>query len=186
MSPLRPSYLSSCNGCRLKPFSHRNTTNQAALGIMQMVKDIVIEHARMNPLLPSQLVRYREVWLPDRGWLVYPQRNEVHNNCGIEIYHQTDMQSISENMFLELFYQFICEPCFFDTLLTREQLGLSSSVGHVEPMACRACDSSSSQKSHLTAQKRKQSEAFLITMEKSIEDMTEEAFQKHVQALAIH
>ena len=28
-------------------------------------------------------------------------------------------------------------------------------------------------------------EAFLITMEKSIEDMTEEAFQKHIQALAI-
>lgn len=28
-------------------------------------------------------------------------------------------------------------------------------------------------------------EAFLIAMEKSIEDMTEEAFQKHIQALAI-
>lgn len=28
-------------------------------------------------------------------------------------------------------------------------------------------------------------EAFLVTMEKSIEDMTDEAFQKHIQALAI-
>ena len=28
-------------------------------------------------------------------------------------------------------------------------------------------------------------EAFLVTMEKSIEDMAEEAFQKHIQALAI-
>lgn len=56
------------------------------------------------------------------GWFVYQQRNEVHNNCGIEIYYQTDMQSTSENMFLELFCQIISEPCF-NTLRTKEQLG---------------------------------------------------------------
>lgn len=38
---------------------------QAALGIMQMVEDTLIEHAHTKPLLPSQLVRYREVQLPD-------------------------------------------------------------------------------------------------------------------------
>ena len=53
---------------------------------------------------------------------MYQQRNEVHNNCGIEIYYQTDMQSTSENMFLELFCQIISEPCF-NTLRTKEQLG---------------------------------------------------------------
>lgn len=79
-------------------------TKQAALGIMQMVEDIIIEHTPMNLLLPSQLVPCGEVQLPDTGWFVYQQRNEVHNNCGIEIYHQTDMQSISENIFLDLFY----------------------------------------------------------------------------------
>ncbi|KAF3825002.1 hypothetical protein GH733_005636, partial [Mirounga leonina] len=104
-----------------KALLHGNVTKQATLGIMQMVEHIVIEHAHMNPLLPSQLVR---------GWFVYQQRNEVHDNCGVEIYHQTDMQSISENMFLELFYKIISEPCFFNTLCTKEQLGLSSSVGH--------------------------------------------------------
>lgn len=56
------------------------------------------------------------------GWFVYQQRNEVHNNCGIEIYYQTDMQSTSENMFLELFCQIVSEPCF-NTLRTKEQLG---------------------------------------------------------------
>uniref|UniRef100_A0A9L0KBF1 Insulin-degrading enzyme n=1 Tax=Equus asinus TaxID=9793 RepID=A0A9L0KBF1_EQUAS len=100
---------------------HGNITKQAALGIMQMVEDTLIEHAHTKPLLPSQLVRYREVQLPDRGWFVYQQRNEVHNNCGIEIYYQTDMQSTSENMFLELFCQIISEPCF-NTLRTKEQL----------------------------------------------------------------
>lgn len=41
---------------------------QAALGIMQMVEDTLIEHAHTKPLLPSQLVRYREVQLPDSKW----------------------------------------------------------------------------------------------------------------------
>lgn len=56
------------------------------------------------------------------GWYVYQQRNEVHNNCGIEIYYQTDMQTTHDNMLLELFCQIISEPCF-NTLRTKEQLG---------------------------------------------------------------
>lgn len=53
---------------------------------------------------------------------MYQQRNEVHNNCGIEIYYQTDLQATHENMLLELFCQIIVEPCF-NTLRTKEQLG---------------------------------------------------------------
>lgn len=44
---------------------------QAALGIMQMVEDTLIEHAHTKPLLPSQLVRYREVQLPDSKWFSF-------------------------------------------------------------------------------------------------------------------
>lgn len=54
---------------------------------------------------------------------MYQQRNEVHNNCGIEIYYQTDMQTTHDNMLLELFCQIIHEPCF-NTLRTKEQLGM--------------------------------------------------------------
>lgn len=61
------------------------------------------------------------LWLSG-GWYVYQQRNEVHNNCGIEIYYQSDMQNTHENMLLELFCQIISEPCF-NTLRTKEQLG---------------------------------------------------------------
>lgn len=53
---------------------------------------------------------------------MYQQKNEVHNNCGIEIYYQTDMQNTHNNMQLELFCQIISEPCF-NTLRTKEQLG---------------------------------------------------------------
>lgn len=33
--------------------------------MMQMVEDTLIEHAHTKPLLPSQLIRYREVQVPD-------------------------------------------------------------------------------------------------------------------------
>lgn len=56
---------------------------------------------------------------------MYQQRNEVHNNCGIEIYYQTDMQTTHDNMLLELFCQIISEPCF-NTLRTKEQLGTTT------------------------------------------------------------
>ena len=36
-----------------------------------MVEDTLIEHAHTKPLLPSQLVRYREVQLPDSKWTCY-------------------------------------------------------------------------------------------------------------------
>uniref|UniRef100_A0A8C2MPK7 Insulin-degrading enzyme n=1 Tax=Cricetulus griseus TaxID=10029 RepID=A0A8C2MPK7_CRIGR len=162
---------------------HGNITKQAALGIMQMVEDTLVEHAHTKPLLPSQLVRYREVQLPDRGWFVYQQRNEVHNNCGIEIYYQTDMQSTSENMFLELFCQIISEPCF-NTLRTKEQLGYIVFSGPRRAngiQGLRFIIQSEKPPHYLESRV----EAFLLTMEKAIEDMTEEAFQKHIQALAI-
>uniref|UniRef100_A0A8C5MX61 Insulin-degrading enzyme n=1 Tax=Leptobrachium leishanense TaxID=445787 RepID=A0A8C5MX61_9ANUR len=162
---------------------HGNITKQSAMGITQMVEDTLIEHAHTKPLLPSQLVRYREVQLPDRGWFVYQQRNEVHNNCGIEIYYQTDMQSTSENMLLELFCQIVSEPCF-NTLRTKEQLGYIVFSGPRRAngiQGLRFIIQSEKPPHYLESRV----EAFLKTTEKSLEDMSDEAFQKHIQALAI-
>lgn len=74
------------------------------------------------------------------GWYVYQQRNEVHNNCGIEIYYQTDMQTTHDNMLLELFCQIISEPCF-NTLRTKEQLGMPTK--HKQRMQNTLCGPSS-------------------------------------------
>lgn len=39
--------------------------------MMQMLEDTLIEHAHTKPLLPSQLIRYREVQVPDgKCWKV--------------------------------------------------------------------------------------------------------------------
>ncbi|XP_078079642.1 insulin-degrading enzyme isoform X1 [Mustelus asterias] len=162
---------------------HGNITRQASLSIIQMVEDTLIQHAHTKPLLPSQLTRYREVQLPDRGWFVYQQRNEVHNNCGIEIYYQTDMQNTHENVLLELFCQIISEPCF-NTLRTKEQLGYIVFSGPRRAngvQGLRFIIQSERTPSYLESRV----EAFLKTMEKHIKEMTEEAFQKHLQALAI-
>ncbi|XP_030626254.1 insulin-degrading enzyme isoform X2 [Chanos chanos] len=162
---------------------HGNITKQSALSMMQMVEDTLIEHAHTKPLLPSQLIRYREVQVPDGGWYVYQQRNEVHNNCGIEIYYQTNMQTTHDNMLVELFCQIISEPCF-NTLRTKEQLGYIVFSGPRRAngvQGLRFIIQSEKAPHYLESRV----EAFLKTMEKSVEEMGEEAFQKHIQALAI-
>uniref|UniRef100_A0A3Q3GM64 Insulin-degrading enzyme n=1 Tax=Labrus bergylta TaxID=56723 RepID=A0A3Q3GM64_9LABR len=162
---------------------HGNIPKESALGMMQMLEDTLIEHAHTKPLLPSQLIRYREVQVPDGGWYVYQQRNEVHNNCGIEIYYQTDMQSTNDNMLLELFCQIISEPCF-NTLRTKEQLGYIVFSGPRRAngvQGLRFIIQSEKAPHYLESRV----EAFLCTMEKSVEEMSDEAFQKHIQALAI-
>ncbi|KAM9326665.1 insulin-degrading enzyme [Gastrophryne carolinensis] len=162
---------------------HGNIVRKTALCIMQMVEDTLIEHAHTKPLLPSQLVRYRELQLPDKGWFVYQQRNEVHNNCGIEIYYQTNMQSTSENMLLELFCQIISEP-FFNTLRTKEQLGyiVFSGLRRANGIQGLRFIIQSEKPPHYLESRV---EAFLVTTEKSLQEMSDEAFQKHVQALAL-
>ncbi|XP_030424790.1 insulin-degrading enzyme isoform X2 [Gopherus evgoodei] len=149
------------------------------------------EQPHQHAMYYLQLLMTEVAWTKDElkealdgGWFVYQQRNEVHNNCGIEIYYQTDMQSTSENMFLELFCQIISEPCF-NTLRTKEQLGYIVFSGPRQDNGIQGLDfiiQSEKQPHYLESRV----EAFLKTMEKCIEDMSEEAFQKHIQALAIH
>ncbi|XP_029496768.1 insulin-degrading enzyme-like isoform X2 [Oncorhynchus nerka] len=162
---------------------HGNITKESALGMMQMVEDTLMNQAHTKPLLPSQLIRYREVQVPDGGWYVYQQRNEVHNNCGIEIYYQTDMQTTHDNMLLELFCQIISEPCF-NTLRTKEQLGYIVFSGPRRAngvQGLRFIIQSEKAPHYLESRV----EAFLKATEKSVEEMNDEAFQKHIQALAI-
>ncbi|XP_034408413.1 insulin-degrading enzyme-like [Cyclopterus lumpus] len=167
----------------IEAFLHGNITKESALCMMQMLEDTLIEHAHTKPLFPSQLIRYREVQVPDGGWYVYQQKNEVHNNSGIEIYYQTDMQTTHHNMLLELFCQIISEPCFI-TLRTKEQLGyivLSGPRRANGVQGLRFIIQSEEPPHYLESRV----EAFLCTMEKAVEEMSEEAFQKHIQALAI-
>uniref|UniRef100_A0A3B3I270 Insulin-degrading enzyme n=1 Tax=Oryzias latipes TaxID=8090 RepID=A0A3B3I270_ORYLA len=162
---------------------HGNITKESALRMVQMVEDTLTEHAHTKPLPPNQLVFFREVQMPDGGWFVHQQRNEVHKDCSIEIYYQTDMQSTHSNMLLELLCQIIKEPCY-NTLRTKEQLGYSVSSGarRADGVQGLRISIQSKQAPHYLESRV---EAFLLSMEKLLEEMSEEAFQKHIQALAI-
>ncbi|KAG7462728.1 hypothetical protein MATL_G00187840 [Megalops atlanticus] len=120
---------------------HGNITKQSALGMMQMVEDTLIEHAHTKPLLPSQLIRYREVQVPDGGWYVYQQRNESSwvTLCSAGRRRANGVQG------LRFIIQSEKAPHYLESRV----------------------------------------EAFLWMMEKCVEEMSDEAFQKHVQALAI-
>ncbi|XP_025906967.1 insulin-degrading enzyme [Nothoprocta perdicaria] len=123
---------------------HGNITKQAALGIMQMVEDTLIEHAHTKPLLPSQLVRYREVQLPDmiKSWNQTVKTENLQKTGYIVFSGPRRANGIQGLRFI---IQSEKPPHYLESRV----------------------------------------EAFLKTMEKCIEDMTEEAFQKHIQALAI-
>uniref|UniRef100_A0A668VIZ8 Insulin-degrading enzyme n=1 Tax=Oreochromis aureus TaxID=47969 RepID=A0A668VIZ8_OREAU len=181
----------------IKALLHGNITKESALGMMQMVEDTLTEHAHTKPLLPSQLIRYRQVQVPDGGWYVYQQKNEVHNDCGIDIYYQIDMQNTHDNMLLELFCQIISEPCY-STLRTKEQLGeallhtfsLNPLKGYSVHSGPRRANGVQGLYFLIQSEKaphylESRVEAFLCAMEKAVEEMSKEAFQKHIQALAI-
>lgn len=97
---------------------------------VQLRRPALLVFSCVNNAYPGNCVYLLPSLILSGGWYVYQQRNEVHNNCGIEIYYQTDMQTTHDNMLLELFCQIISEPCF-NTLRTKEQLGEPKKHKHV-------------------------------------------------------
>ncbi|XP_022094344.1 insulin-degrading enzyme-like [Acanthaster planci] len=162
---------------------HGNMTKQQALNALEMVESILKEQGNSKPLLPSQLARHREIQLPDGCFYNYHRHNDVHSSSGIEVYYQTDVQSTRSNMLLELFCQIISEPCF-DTLRTKEQLG------YIVFSGVRRSNGVQGLRFIIQSEKRPQYldnriEAFLLSMQTYIKELSEEAFQKHVNALAV-
>ncbi|XP_072026752.1 insulin-degrading enzyme-like [Amphiura filiformis] len=162
---------------------HGNMNKQDAIDTIGYVEKVLQNVSKTKPLLPSQLVRHRELQLPDGCYYQHRRHNEVHNTAGIEVYYQTGMQSSRYNMLLEIFCQMIGEPCF-DTLRTKEQLGyiVFSGVRRSSGVqGLRFIIQSEKPPQYLD----RRIEAFLKSMETHIEEMEEEAYQKHVTALAL-
>lgn len=63
---------------------------------MQMVEDTLIEHAHTKPLLPSQLIRYREVQVPDgrscTPHIPYTQHLSTHHHLPVTSVSTATMQ----------------------------------------------------------------------------------------------
>ncbi|XP_071494745.1 insulin-degrading enzyme-like [Diadema antillarum] len=162
---------------------HGNMTQEMASSSMETLEGILKANTGSRPLLPGQLKRHREIQLPDGCYYTYHRNNEVHNSSGIEIYYQTDIQATKNNMLLELFCQIVSEPCF-NMLRTKEQLGylVFSGVRRSNGVqGLRFIIQSERAPAYLDSR----IEAFLASMESYLEEMSEEAYQKHVTALAV-
>lgn len=161
---------------------HGNANKEVGLSIVKMLEEKLQTKLKSKPLLPSQVLRFREIKLPERSNLVYESYNDVHKSSCIESYYQCGLQETKDNVLLELFVQIIHEPCF-DILRTKEQLGYIVLSGIRK--------SSSVQGLRIIVQSDKHPlyvddriEAFLIQMKDLISKMPAEEFQRHKEALS--
>lgn len=159
-----------------------NLSRKETMDVGEMVENTLRANSKSKPLLLSQRKQIREVKLPDGCSFVYKKNNEVHNSSSLEMYYQTGEQDTESNMILELFCQIISEPCF-DQLRTKEQLGYivfsgirrSSGVQGLRIIV-------QSDKDPIYVENR--IEIFLQNVKNDLETMSDEEFQKHMNALA--
>jgi len=158
-----------------------NCTDEHALELYtRVVKKLKME-CKSKPLLPSQLIKEREVELRDPSSL-YITSNGVHKSSCIENYYQCGLQDTTQNMLLELFSQIINESCY-NQLRTKEQLGyiVFSGVRRSNgAQGLRIIVQSDRHPEYLDSR----IENFLKSLEETLTSMEETEFNQHVEALA--
>ncbi|GFT52795.1 insulin-degrading enzyme [Nephila pilipes] len=160
-----------------------NLNKKIALDLMDIVEGTLLKNICSTYLMPSQLLREREVQLSDGCHYVYEVTNEVHSSSSVETYYQCGVQETRANMLLELMAEIINEPCY-NYLRTQEQLGYIVCSGSRR--------SSGAQGLRIVVQSEKpptfidsRIESFIQYFDKYIQELTDEEFQNHVQSLAL-
>ncbi|XP_045188841.2 insulin-degrading enzyme-like [Mercenaria mercenaria] len=159
-----------------------NITKQKSVEMTELIENILREQVSTKELLPSQRRRLREIQLPDGCYYIYQETNSVHKSSSIEIYYQCGQQATNTNMLLELFVQIISEPCF-NILRTKEQLGYIVFSGirrQSGVQGLRVIVQSDRTPEYVEGR----IEAFLHSIEETLNEMSDTEFQKHVSALA--
>ncbi|XP_058795185.1 insulin-degrading enzyme isoform X2 [Phymastichus coffea] len=164
---------------------HGNITKSEALKTIKMVESKLTSSVKdLTPLLPRQLVLYRELELPNGCHFLYEVENKHHKSSCTQIYYQTGMQSTESNVLLELFTQIISEPCY-NILRTKEQLGyiVFSGVRRQNSVqGLRVIVQSNKHPQYV----EERINAFMESMQEYIENMSEEDFNMHKESLATH
>ncbi|CAB4464914.1 unnamed protein product [Rhizophagus irregularis] len=161
---------------------HGNILKDDAMKMTQKVEEILQPKA----LLPSQLIGYRSAILPYGKKFIY-QRNvyDTENiNSAIDYHIQVDgLMEVESRARLSLLAQIADEPCF-NQLRTKEQLGylvFSGIKKQASTMGFRVIIQSEKDTVHL----ENRVEAFLNSLQKIIEEMSEEEYQNQVQSLIV-
>ncbi|CAG0887165.1 unnamed protein product [Cyprideis torosa] len=156
-----------------------NLDRQNADEILQCVK----KHFKdSKPLLTSQLARKRLVKLEEGSSMLFYHDHEVHPSSCTMAYYQTFTENIHNNVVIELFHQIIHEPVF-DQLRTKEQLGYI--VWAQVKTSCGVKGLSVTVQSEFKPEfLNSRIEAFLLQAKTTLEQMSDQDFQFHVEALA--
>merc|ERR1711962_872943 len=174
-----PRFLSNLH---LEVLVHGNMKRTTAQSIADSIQESLVSKANTRPLLPSQLTRERELQLKDESSMVYPAENTVHRSSAVETYYQCGLQRTHQNMLLELLCQIFAEPAF-DELRTKEQLG------YIVWSGIRRANGTQGMRVIVQGDKHpkyldSRIEAFLNKMGDYLEELSEEDFIKHREALA--
>nr|XP_022903817.1 insulin-degrading enzyme [Onthophagus taurus] len=162
---------------------HGNLTRSKGLDLVEIVENRLQQSVNMQPLLPRQLLLNRELKLEDGCNYLYEVQNEVHIASCVELYYQCGVQNTASNMLLELFSQIIHEPCF-NVLRTKEQLGYIVFSGIRRSNGVHGLRIIVQSQRHPTYVDER-IEEFLTSMYEYIENMSDEEFAKHKEALAV-
>lgn len=176
-----PQFLSKVH---VECLLHGNVTMLEAMETAKLIESkLTSTLPYMVPLLPRQLILYREIKLENGSHFVFEVENKSHNSSCIEVYYQTSLQSTESNMHLELLAQILSEPCF-STLRTKEQLGyiVFSGIHRTNgAQGLRIIVQSDRHPQYL----EQRINLFLESMLEHVSNMSEEEFNRHKESLAV-
>ncbi|KAG8188554.1 hypothetical protein JTE90_007162 [Oedothorax gibbosus] len=165
----------------IEALMYGNLQKQQALGLMTIVESILRKNMDSKYLMPSQLIREREVQLSDRCHYVYEAVNEVHSSSSVDTYYQCGVHETRSKMLLKLLADLISEPCF-NYLRTQEQLGyiVSSSSKHSNGVhGIRFIVQSDKPPSYIDGR----IEAFIQYFDKYLQELSDAEYQNHVRSV---
>ncbi|XP_011312074.1 insulin-degrading enzyme, partial [Fopius arisanus] len=167
---------------------HGNLTKAEALESVRLVQSKLTAdptnrgNRTLVPLLPKQLLLYREINLEEGCHFLYEGENHHHKSSCTEVYYQSGLQSTDSDMQLELLVQIISEPCF-TVLRTKEQLGYI--------VFCGVRRSNGAQGLRVIVQSdrhpqyvEERIDAFMESMLERLVDMPDDEFNRHKTSLA--
>lgn len=158
---------------------HGNVGPEDAINLLDVL-EAKLNKAKPLPLL--QRLKGREAELEKGTSMFHVVQNDVHKSSCVEMYLQCGLQATRPNTQLELLAQILNEPTF-NVLRTKEQLGYIVQSGVRQ--ACgvqglRVIVQSDRNPNFVESR----IEAFLGSMRSHLEDMSQEEFDRHREALA--
>lgn len=164
-------------------FIYGNVNKERATQIYTKIEDKLKDtDANVLPLLARQLMLKREYKLNTYENCLFETNNDYHKSSCAELYLQCGMQGDQSNVFVDLVTQIISEPCY-DQLRTKEQLGYIVFCGSRKSNGVQGIRVIVQSSKH-PAYVEERIENFLSGMIAHLENMGEEEFKRHKEALA--